>query len=87
MAIIVDNFSGTPQEGRGLTVRMDYGARTDGQPIFVGWAPPGKATSDAVWKISQQTYDANNQMTSRLWADGDTFYDNVWDNRAGLTYI
>lgn len=87
MAILVDNFSGTPLEGKGVSIELDYVGRTDGQPVFVGYAPPGKLTSDAVWKIMKLTYDGNSQLTSRLWADGDTKFDNVWDNRLVLTYV
>lgn len=88
MAIIVDNFSGTPLEGKGLTVQLDYAGRTDGQPVYVGFAPPSKLTSDPSWKIMQLLYDAfpSGNLTSRLWADGDTKFDNVWDDRVSLTY-
>lgn len=85
MAIIVDNFSGTPQEGKGLRVELDYAGGPGSDPTFVGWAPPGKLTSDPVWKISKLVYSGAN-LVQRLWADGDTKFDNIWDNRAGLPY-
>lgn len=85
MAILVDNFSGTPQEGKGLKIELDYTGGPGDQPVFVGYAPPGKLTSDAVWKIMKLNYTGAN-LVERLWADGDTKFDNVWDNRAVLSY-
>ena len=86
VAILVDNFSGTPQEGKGLKIRLDYtGSPTTDDPVYVGWAPPGKATSDPIWKIMKFTFSGTN-IVSRDWADGDTKFDNVWDDRAALAY-
>lgn len=89
MAILVDNFSGTPLEAKGLTVLLDYAGRTDGQPVYVGCADPteDKTTADAVWKIMKLEYDGNDQVISRKWADGDTLFNNVWDDRAALSYF
>lgn len=90
MAIIVDNFSGTPQEGKGLTIEIDYAGRTDGQPVYVGYASPDpdKTTADACFKIMFLEYDGfpTGNLIRRTWADGNTQFDNVWDNRATLTY-
>lgn len=88
MAIIVDNFSGTPLEGKGETILLDYGSRTDGQPVFVGYLPPGKTAADAAAKIMKLTYDGSNNLTSRLWAltNGNAEFANVWNDRAGLAY-
>jgi hypothetical protein len=85
MAILVDNFSGTPLEGKGLRIELDYAGGPGDQPTFVGYAPPGKLTSDKTWKIMKCIYAGAN-LTERLWADGDTKFDNVWDDRAGLSY-
>ena len=49
---------------------------------FLGFAAPGVATSAATWKISRIT-DADDTI---LWADGNGDYDNVWDDRASLSY-
>lgn len=59
---------------------IDYVARTDGQPIYVGFAPKGAATSDNVWLIQKSTYNGSNQLTQRQSAVGS------YDNRASLTY-
>ena len=85
MAIIVDNFSGTPLEGRGLRIELDYTGGPGDQPTFIGWAPPGKLPADAVWKICKLEYTGTN-LIRRTWADGDTKFDNVWNDRASLSY-
>lgn len=91
MAIIVDNFSGTPQEGKGLSIEIDYAGRTDCQPVYVGYSSPDpdKTTADPVWKIMFCEYDgtlADGCLIRRTWADGNTKFDNVWDDRASLSY-
>ena len=91
MAILVDNFSGTPLEGKGLSIQIDYAGRTDCQPVYIGYATPslGLDTDKAVWKIMFLEYDgtlAAGCLIRRLWADGDTKYDNVWDDRLALNY-
>ncbi len=45
-------------------------------------APAGTATSAAGWRISRYEYATGKNM----YADGDTNYDNVADDRASLTY-
>ena len=91
MAILVDNFSGTPLEGKGLTVKLDYAGRTDGQPVYVGYAEPGKADpAQTSWKIMKLLYDVNNQVTDRLWAldakSDKAEFTQIWNNRTTLNY-
>lgn len=50
---------------------------------YFGYAPLASLEGDAVWKISRLT-SANPQAL--LWADGNADYDNVWTNRASLSY-
>lgn len=59
-----------------MQMRCDYVGRTDGQPIYIGWAPRGLATSINGWLIHKYTYDVDNQATLRQIA-----YDK-WDNHA-----
>lgn len=61
-------------------IAADYVARTDGQPVYLGYAPKTAATSESVWIIYKFTYDGSNQMTVRKSAYG------IWDDRASLTY-
>ena len=44
-------------------VQFDYASRTDGNPIYAGYAPPGTADGDSRWTIKKFTYDVNNQCT------------------------
>lgn len=60
--------------------RIDYGARTDGQPVYLGQSVMGTATSVDNWVIYKFTYDGSDHATLRQVATG------TWDNRASLTY-
>jgi hypothetical protein len=51
--------------------------------IYVGTADIGSTTSSAVWKIKKIDSSSGYVIT---WADGNADYDNVWDNRASLSY-
>ncbi len=61
-------------------IAADYGANTDGSPVYLGYAIVGKATSDDAWMIYKFTYDGNVQMLTKKTAYG------TWDGRASLTY-
>jgi hypothetical protein len=50
--------------------------------IYVGFSAPGSVTSAASWRIMKVS-TASNYLQ---WADGDDLYNNIWDNRTGLTY-
>jgi len=63
--------------------RIAYTA--DGNPEYIGEAYPGYATSVARWRIKKLTYDGSN-VTQIDWADGNDDFDNVWDDRASLSY-
>ena len=51
---------------------------------YLGEAQPGTATNVAQWRIQRLDFTAGVVIT---WANGDTQFDNIWDNRAGLTYL
>ena len=59
---------------------------SDGQPIYEGFAPPGSATTEAVWAIKKTTYDSNGSVLTVRWADGVTTFSKVWDDRASYDY-
>lgn len=63
-----------------LQMELDYGSRTDGQPVYKGNAVSGVATSTASWIIAKYTYDGSNNILTKTTAYGS------WDNRASLTY-
>lgn len=50
---------------------------------YIGKALPGSATSAAVWQIKEVDESSGTQF--RL-ADGDSSFDNIWDNRESLSY-
>lgn len=58
---------------------------SSGLPEYIGLAIPGTATSSASWQIKKLTYSGNN-VISILFADGDTKFDNIWDDKGDLDY-
>ena len=52
---------------------------------YLGKAQVGSATSAAVWQIQKLTFGIDGDVTI-TWADGNAAFDNVWDNRASLSY-
>jgi hypothetical protein len=66
-----------------------YSQRYDEQSStlgFLGEASPGTLSSAPSWRIRKLVYAADGDVTI-TWADGNSLFDNVWDNRASLTYI
>lgn len=57
---------------------------TTADTIYIGEALPGSATSAAKWRI-QRVRTATTPVDV-LYADGDEHFDNVWDDRASLSY-
>lgn len=51
---------------------------------YVGKAKPGSATSSAVWRVFKMV-EASGDITI-TYADGNAQFDNIWDNRASLSY-
>lgn len=54
--------------------------------IYIGLAAPGTFFNAADWQIKRIDF-ANDGDITQLWAEGDVKFDNIWDNRASLTYI
>jgi len=52
---------------------------------YLGEANPGTATSAASWRIKRLVFDASGDITV-TYADGDSSFNNIWDNRASLSY-
>ena len=67
-----------------FTKAVDYDVNNNA--IYVGYATPGSNKASAVWRIQKITYDANNNPTDIQWADSNTNFDNIWDNRTSGTY-
>jgi len=51
---------------------------------YIGEADAGSSESDPVWRIKQIVETGPDVKIT--WADGDTNFDNIWDNRASLSY-
>lgn len=70
----------TTMIGGEMQMLVDYGERGDGQPVYVGNAVQGVATSAQNWVIYNYSYDDSDNFISRKTAFGD------WDDRATLSY-
>jgi len=84
--IITDGSGNLKISGDIRTTSVPYGTRIDeasATVTYVGKASPGTATSAASWLIQKIDTTTGTVIT---WADGDGDFDNVWDNRAGLSY-
>ena len=69
------------KEDRQLIIRVDT---VSDVLLYVGKAIPGTATSVALWRIQEITVVGDETVI--LWADGNTDFDNEWDDRASLAY-
>jgi len=67
--------------GEQLTCLVDEASST---VTYIGSAAPGSATTSAVWRIKKVLVDGT--VTSIKFADSDELFNNIWDNRASLTY-
>lgn len=56
---------------------------TTANVTYVGKAAIASATASAVWQIKKIDETTGMMIT---WADGDASFNNVWNNRASLTY-
>lgn len=52
--------------------------------MYVGEAAISSSTANPVWRIKRINTTSGVIVE---WADGNYNFDNVWDNRASLTYI
>lgn len=64
-----------------LAVRLDDTTTTN--VTYIGVSAPGTATSAAEWSIKKLDETSGLIIT---WADGDNRMNNIWDNRASLSY-
>lgn len=52
--------------------------------IYIGNAAIGSSGASAVWQIKK--LDTSSLALDKTWADGNSDFDNVWNNRTSLTY-
>ena len=74
--------SGFPQEQ--YTIAMEFDGSDN--PIYIGKAIADSLKSDPVWQIQRITYDGNGNPTDFKWANGVSSFENIWNNRAALSY-
>lgn len=70
-------------------LEMPYAQQVDfvnDNVIYKGWADTGTTTSTPAWRIQKITFVGTDEDVVIEWADGNGNFDNVWDNRASLTY-
>ena len=64
-----------------LTLRLDD---VGGGTTYIGEAIPNTLESAALWRIKRMVETGPDIVI--LWADGDANFDNVWQDRASLSY-
>ena len=69
--------------GAGVVLAKRVDTTTTANTIYVGAAPVNSSNADPVWQMKKITTTNGADVT---WADGDGNYNNVWDNRASLSY-
>jgi len=64
----------------------DYAIQIDeaGALTYIGKASVGSGVSSPVWQI--KVLDTSSGLIIR-WADGDSLFDNIWDDRESLNYL
>ena len=91
------NITGTITDNTDLTDYIDAATEeemfaqqvdfVDKDLIFRAEAEPGTATSAALWRIRRLDIDNTSKGdVATTWADGNSDFDNVWDDRAILSY-
>lgn len=71
----------------GMKMRLDYTGRSDGQPVYQGFAPSGLAEGTNGWLIYKFTYSADpGNMTQRDVYGASSGDNGNWTGRTGYTY-
>jgi hypothetical protein len=65
-----------------MVTRVD---EASGTVTYIGIASVGTLASEAKWQIYRMTISGTETIIE--YADGNAEFDNVWNNRASLTYI
>lgn len=64
------------------SLRLDTASATE---TYVGEAAVGQGEDNPAWRIKKLTTVGS--ILKIEWADGNDNFDNVWTNRASLTYL
>jgi len=54
--------------------------------VYVGEAYPGSSETSPVWRIRRVDNTGGSDHSIVLYADGNTYFDNVWSSRETLSY-
>ncbi len=73
-----------PFDKTDLVHLVDYASGSN--IIYEGYAAPGTAVTAAAWQIVKHTYDGSDNRLTTKFAGGTNDYNQVWDNRAALSY-
>lgn len=76
----IENVDPIPTTSATYTLYLDEVSSTI---TYVGEAVPGTATSASTWRIKR--LDSTSGLVV-AWANGDSAFDKIWDNRASYTY-
>jgi len=68
----------------GKKMRITYDS--NGNIEYIGLATPGTDDKDSGWQIIKFVYDASQNLTHILYAEGNTKYDKVFSNRQSYSY-
>ena len=71
------------QNADNLATQLDFSGGDN--PIYIGLAAPGTLTSEAKWQIRKLTYSGDNP-TQIKYANGSPNFNQIYDDRASLTY-
>lgn len=80
-AFVTSTADSVGPNGLPLTTRVDEPSAT---VTYVGKAEISSGSGSAVWQIYKMTISGTQLIIT--WADGDSSFNNIWDNRASLTY-
>lgn len=69
------------EDASNFTTKIDS---ADAATTYIGKALLGTVTSDNKWQIKKISVDEN--VTTISFANGDDDFNQIWDNRASLTY-
>lgn len=76
-------FAGGGGGGSSSTTNYTTRIETVGTLTYIGNAAIGSSEANAVWQIKR----LETPGLTKLWADGNDLFDNIWANRASLGYL
>lgn len=88
--VVTTGIQGPPGAGGATQQEIEglYASKVDfitEDEFYRGEAEPGSSSSGAVWRIRYVVIASDGDIVT-TWADGNSDFDNVWDDRLSLTY-